>query len=92
MIVGGKADETIRGAVLALSSQADVREGTALSSNWRVLLNSWLEAQKGTSTDQVTGVGPKPFQVLQKAGKGLEFNNLARRFASFFQFESSKVE
>jgi hypothetical protein len=44
MILGGKADETIRRVVPALSSQADVREGTALSSNWSVLLNSWLEA------------------------------------------------
>jgi hypothetical protein len=29
---------------------------------------------------------------LQWDGKGLEFNNLARGFASFCQFESSKVE
>jgi hypothetical protein len=92
MIVGGKADETIRRVAPALSSQADVRESTAFSSKWSVLLNSWLEAQKGTSTDQVTAVGRRPFRLLQKTGKGLEFNNLARRFASFCQFESSKVE
>jgi hypothetical protein len=37
-------------------------------------------------------VGPKPFRVLQKAKKGLEFNNLERGLASFWQFSSSKVE
>jgi len=36
--------------------------------------------------------GPNTFFALQKAEKGLEFNNLTRRLASFWQFSSSKVE
>jgi len=36
--------------------------------------------------------GPNPVRALQKAKKGLEFNNLTRRLASFWQFSSSKVE
>ena len=58
----------------------------------RVLWKRSLDLKREHAPSPVTGVGLKPFRALQKAGKGLEFNNLARGFASFCQFESSKVE
>jgi len=80
------------GAVPGLSSQADVRGCTALSSGSAYLGPRSLDLQRGRPPSRVTRGEPKPFRVLQKAGKGLEFNNLARWLASFCQFKSSKVE
>jgi len=75
-----------------LSSQVDVRGCTALSTRSAYFEARSLDVQRERSRSYVTGGVPKPFRVLQKVGKGLEFNNLARRFASFCHFESSKVE
>jgi hypothetical protein len=40
----------------------------------------------------VVGARPDAFCALQKARKGIEFNDLTLRLASFWQFSSSKVE
>jgi hypothetical protein len=93
MITGGKADESVEGKHRqAFSSQPAVRSCTALSPGSAYFGTRSLDLKRERPRSHVTGVGLKPFRVLQKVGKGLEFNNLARRLASFCQFESSKVE
>ena len=84
--------KALRGSGARSSSQAGVRRCTALSIPIGVLWERSLDLKREHAPSPVTGVGLKPFRALQKAGKGLEFNNLARGFASFCQFESSKVE
>jgi hypothetical protein len=59
---------------------------------WHSVFRSFPGNLEFNERRQVTGVGRNAFGVLQKAKKGLEFNSLARRLASFWQFRSSKVE
>ena len=80
-----------RGKVAANSSQPAVRGCTALSSGSAYLRPVALVSRRSCPEPGYRS-GLKSFRVLQWDGKGLEFNNLARGFASFCQFESSKVE
>jgi carbamoylphosphate synthase large subunit len=90
--MGGNADEAWRGNV-ARSFVTSCCEGVHCAFvKFRVVLNCRRELSGSMSSGHVTGVGRKPFGALQKARNGLEFNNLARRLASFCQFKSSKVE